>query len=71
MPIAIGFGIRTPEQVASATLIGDGAVVASALIQTLAANLDDDGVPRPGLVEKILDQVKVPAAAVSRSNRVE
>lgn len=35
LPIAIGFGIRTPEQAATAVAHADAAVVASALIDTL------------------------------------
>ena len=48
LPIAIGFGVRTPEQAADAARIADGAVVGSALIETLAADLDEEGRARPG-----------------------
>ena len=54
LPIAIGFGIRTPEQAAEIARFADAAVVGSALVSTVAANLDADGKPRPGLVDKIL-----------------
>ncbi|MBS0642732.1 MAG: tryptophan synthase subunit alpha [Acetobacteraceae bacterium] len=64
LPIAVGFGVRTPEQAANAARIADGAVVASALIDTLAANLDGDGKALPGTVDKVLDQVRTLAAAV-------
>jgi tryptophan synthase alpha chain len=64
LPIAIGFGIRTPEQAANATKIADGAVVASALIDTLAHNLDENGRALPGTVELVLDQVRALADAV-------
>jgi tryptophan synthase alpha chain len=64
LPIAIGFGIRTPEQAAHATKIADGAVVASALIDTLAHHLDADGRALPGTVELVLDQVRALAEAV-------
>jgi tryptophan synthase alpha chain len=66
LPIAIGFGVRTPEQAATAVRVADGAVVASALIATLAANLDADGKALPGAVEKVLDQVRGLAAAIRR-----
>jgi len=39
-------------------------VVASALIDTLAAHLDADGKALPGAVEVVLDQVRRLAAAV-------
>ncbi|HEY0421947.1 MAG TPA: tryptophan synthase subunit alpha, partial [Rhodopila sp.] len=66
LPIAIGFGVRTPEQAATASRVADAAVVASALIDTLSANLDADGRPLPGAVGKVLDQVRALAAAVRR-----
>jgi tryptophan synthase alpha chain len=64
LPIAIGFGVRTPEQAAEAARIADGAVVASALIDTLAANLDEQGRAKPDAVRKVLDQVRELAEAV-------
>ena len=64
LPIAIGFGVRTPAQAAEAASIADGAVVASALIDTLAANLDAAGHPMPGAVETVLAQVRDLAKAV-------
>ncbi len=66
LPIAIGFGVRTPRQAATAARVADAAVVASALLDTLAANLDADGKALPGAVEKVLDQVRELAAAVRR-----
>jgi tryptophan synthase alpha chain len=64
LPIAIGFGVRTPTQAAEAARIGDAAVVASALIETLSRHLDDDGNARPNAVTAVLDQVRELAAAV-------
>ncbi len=64
LPIAIGFGVRSPEQAGSASRIADAAVVASALIDTLSAHLDADGHALPGAVEAVLDQVCSLAAAV-------
>ena len=64
LPIAIGFGVRTPAQAAEASLVADAAVVASALIETMAGNLDADGKAKPGTVEKILAQVRALADGV-------
>jgi tryptophan synthase alpha chain len=64
LPIAIGFGVRTPAQTAVASRIADAAVVASALIDTLAANLDEYGHAKPGAVDLVLDQVRELAAGV-------
>jgi tryptophan synthase alpha chain len=66
LPIAIGFGVRTPEQAGMASRIADAAVVASALIETLSTHLDADGKARPGAVEVVLDQVRALAAAVRK-----
>jgi len=58
LPIAIGFGVRSPAQAAEAVRAADGAVVASALIDTLAASLDEQGRARPDSVARVLDQVR-------------
>jgi tryptophan synthase alpha chain len=67
LPIAIGFGVRTPSQAAEASKIADAAVVASALIETLSEHLDEDGNPRPGAVAAVLDQVRDLARAVRQT----
>jgi len=54
LPIAVGFGIRTPEQAADIGRFADAAVVGTALVATVAANLDSNGAPKPGLVDKVL-----------------
>jgi tryptophan synthase alpha chain len=64
LPIAIGFGVRSPQQAGAAARIGDAAVVASALIDTLAANLDAAGRAKPDAVRKVLDQVRALAEGV-------
>ena len=64
LPIAIGFGVRTPEQAAHAARVADGAVVGSALVNTLAQSLDEQGRARPDSVRLVLDQVRELAAAV-------
>jgi len=64
LPIAVGFGVRTPAQAAAAVRAADGAVVASALIDTLAASLDEHGRARADTVRQVLDQVRGLAEAV-------
>jgi len=54
LPVAVGFGIRTPEQAAEIARIADGAVVGSALVDVIARNLDDGGKAMPGLADKVL-----------------
>lgn len=64
LPVAVGFGVRTPEHAAAVARHADAAVVASALIDTIAANLDEAGKLKPGTVETVLDQVRALAAGV-------
>ena len=64
LPIAVGFGIRTPDQAAAITRIADAAVVGSAIVDRVAANLDETGVARPGLVEDVLALVAELAGGV-------
>ncbi len=69
LPIAIGFGVRSPAQAAEAAQVADAAVVASALIQTLAATLDAEGRARPDSVPRVLEQVRSLADAVRATRR--
>jgi tryptophan synthase alpha chain len=69
LPIAVGFGVRTPEQAAEIARLADGAVVASALIETLLTTLDPQGHAGPETVPRVLDQVSALADAV-RNARV-
>jgi tryptophan synthase alpha chain len=64
LPIAIGFGVRTPEQAAQAGQVADGAVVASALIETLVASLGEDGSAGADTVGRVLDHVRQLAKAM-------
>lgn len=41
-PVAVGFGISTPRQVAEVCAQADGAIVGSALVQTIADHADGD-----------------------------
>ena len=49
--------------------IADGAVVASALIDVLAGDLDAAGRAKPGTARKVLDQVAALAAAVRKAKK--
>ncbi len=69
LPVAIGFGIRTPQQAAEAVRVADAAVVASALIDTLAAGLDEDGRARPETARQVLDHVRALADAVREARK--
>jgi len=70
LPIAIGFGVRTPAQAAQAAQVADAAVVASALIETLAASLDAQGCASPDTARLVLDQVRALADGVRGARKV-
>ncbi|MFQ5619669.1 MAG: tryptophan synthase subunit alpha [Rhodospirillales bacterium] len=57
LPVAVGFGIKTPGQAAAVAAVADAAVVGSALVDTVADNLDEAGKPRPGLAAAVLGLV--------------
>jgi len=64
LPVAVGFGIKTPEAAAGVARVADAAVVGSAIVDKIAARLDADGKPLPGLIEETLAFVRQLAAGV-------
>ena len=64
LPVAVGFGIRTPEQAAEIARVADAAVVGSALVEVIAGGIDDAGQPKAGLEEALLDRVRALAGGV-------
>ncbi len=58
LPVAVGFGIRTPEQAAEIARNADGAVVGSAIVDAIAAEIDPQGRVKPGAAERVLAFVR-------------
>jgi tryptophan synthase alpha chain len=58
LPVAVGFGIRTPAQAAAVAKVADAAVVGSALVERVAASLDASGKPTPALIKAVLGDVE-------------
>ena len=58
LPIAVGFGVKTPDQAATIARFADAVVVGSALVNRLAGRLADDGTAEPGLVDEVLSLVR-------------
>jgi tryptophan synthase alpha chain len=69
LPVAVGFGIRTPQQAAELARAADAAVVGTALVQRLAINLNPDGTAKPGLVDAVLDDVRTLASGVRKARQ--
>lgn len=64
LPVAVGFGIKTPDQAAEVARVADAAVVGSAIVTRLADGLDASGGVKPGTVEDVLGFVGDLAAGV-------
>ena len=64
LPIAVGFGIRTPEQAAAIARTADAAVVGSAIVSTVESSLDPNGRATARTVPETLALVRDLAAGV-------
>jgi tryptophan synthase alpha chain len=70
LPIAVGFGVKTEEQVSKLAGVAEGVVVGSALVTAIAESLDKDGNATRaterdvlGLVERLAAALRHPAEA--------
>ena len=64
LPLAVGFGIRTPDQAATVAQVADAAVVGTALVDRLADGLDGQDRAGTGTAESVLGLVRDLAGAV-------
>jgi tryptophan synthase alpha chain len=64
LPVAVGFGIKTPEQAAEVAKAADAAVVGSSLVDRLAQNLDAEGRAKPGLTDAVLADISALARGI-------
>jgi tryptophan synthase alpha chain len=73
LPVAVGFGIRTPEQAASIAQAADGAVVGSAIVAAIASEIDEQGKLKSDGAGKVLALVSDLARGVhtARANAAE
>jgi tryptophan synthase alpha chain len=58
LPVCVGFGVKTPEQVAALGGFADGAVVGSALVTALAESLDERGAAQGTTVAAVTSLVE-------------
>lgn len=65
LPVAVGFGIKTPEQAASFAQVGDAVVVGSAIVDMVKASLDQDMKAQPQLVTRVQELVQALSTAVA------
>ena len=64
LPVAAGFGIKTPAQAADVAKAADAAAIGTVIVDRLALNLDPDGRAKPGLVDAVLADIRALAAGV-------
>ena len=67
LPIAVGFGIKTPEQAAEVARAADAAVVGTAIISELENSLNSDGTASSETVASVLGLVRALSAGVCQS----
>ncbi len=70
LPVAVGFGIRRPEQAQEVVSVADAAVVGSALVDTVKAGLDEAGQPQDDVAAAVHALVRDLATGV-RSGQTE
>lgn len=58
LPIAVGFGIKTPQQCADMAKVADAVVVGSAVVNKLAEGVGEDGAMKAGAVDAVIDFVR-------------
>jgi len=68
LPVAVGFGIKTPEQAGAIARFADGAVVGSAIVDLVAKNIASSG-KRDALVAETLSFCQLLANAVHAARR--
>ncbi len=67
LPIAVGFGINTPENAAEIGQFADAVVVGSALVQCIADHLAAGKASEAGLAKGVHDKVRALASAAHQS----
>ncbi|MEO1198308.1 MAG: tryptophan synthase subunit alpha [Pseudomonadota bacterium] len=65
LPVAVGFGVKTPDQAAGIARAADAVVVGSALVNAVRDSLDAEGRATTGTVSAISDLVRALAAGVN------
>lgn len=67
LPICVGFGVKTAEQVSDISQFADGVVVGSAIVNTIASSLTPDGKATDTTVQSTHDFIKVLSSGIRGS----
>jgi tryptophan synthase alpha chain len=69
LPVAVGFGVSTPEQAAEIAKVADGVVVGSAIVRAMADALTVAGPPKKSFQKDVVSTVKKLANATKRARK--
>ncbi len=69
LPVAVGFGVSTPEQAAEIAKVADGVVVGSAIVRSMADALTVAGPPKKSFQKDVVSAVKKLANATKRARK--
>ncbi len=69
LPIAVGFGIKTPQHAGAIARVADAAVVGSAIVDRIAAGLDANGEPKAEVIDDVLRYVASLSKGVAEGRR--
>jgi tryptophan synthase alpha chain len=64
LPVAVGFGVKSPQQAAAIGRSADGVVVGSALVKAVESSLDAENQPTPLTVRAVTELVEALARGV-------
>lgn len=67
LPVAVGFGIKTPDDAAGIGAVADGVVVGSALVDSIAQSLDEDGKATDMTLKAVTEMTAQLAGGVRRA----
>ena len=70
LPVAVGFGVKTPSQAAAIGRNADGVVVGSALVNAVRDSLDGSGRATGGTVEAVTELVSALAGGVRAARQI-
>jgi tryptophan synthase alpha chain len=66
LPVAVGFGVKTPDHAAAIAACADAVVVGSSIVEAVRGSLDAQGRAAKGTVEAVADLVRSLAQGVAR-----
>jgi tryptophan synthase alpha chain len=69
LPVAVGFGVKTPESAAAIARAADGVVVGSALVEAVRLSLDGEGRATAATVPAVTGLVGTLSAAIRAARR--